>query len=111
MSKRDPLLLVSDILDSSRKSLSYTDGMDFNSFASDQKTIDAVIRNFEIVGEAANRLSDGFKEQHHEIDWYRIRGFRNRIVHHYFGIDLEIVWQIKESYLPEMISMFEGISK
>ena len=68
MSKRDPLLLVSDILDSSQKILGYTEGMDFNSFASDQKTIDAVIRNFEIIGEAANRLPEGFREQHQEID-------------------------------------------
>ncbi len=111
MSKRDSLLLVSDILESSRKILDYTEGMDFSSFASDQKTIDAVIRNFEIIGEAANRLPEGFREQYHEIDWYRIRGFRNRIVHHYFGIDLEIVWHIKESYLPEMITLFEGIPK
>ena len=97
MSRREPLLLVSDILESGRKILDYTAGMDFDSFTKDEKTIDAVIRNFQIIGEAANRLPDEFREQHSEVDWYRIRGFRNRIIHHYFGIDLEIVWHIKET--------------
>ena len=101
MSRREPLLLVSDILESGRKILDYTAGMDFDSFTKDEKTIDAVIRNFQIIGEAANRLPDEFREQHSEVDWYRIRGFRNRIIHHYFGIDLEIVWHIKKPISPE----------
>lgn len=65
--------------------------------------MDAVIRNFEIIGEAANRIQEEFKEAHPEIDWYRVRGFRNRIVHEYFGIDYSIVWLIKKTYLPELI--------
>ena len=60
MSRREPLLLVSDILESGRKILDYTAGMDFDSFTKDEKTIDAVIRNFQIIGEAANRLPDEF---------------------------------------------------
>lgn len=111
MSRREPLLLVSDILESGRKKLDYTAGMDFDSFTKDEKTIDAVIRNFQIIGEAANRLPDEFREQHSEVDWYRIRGFCNRIIHHYFGIDLEIVWHIRETYLPGMIATFEAIQK
>lgn len=111
MSRREPLLLVSDILESGRKILDYTAGMDFDSFTKDEKTIDAVIRNFQIIGEAANRLPDEFREQHSEVDWYRNRGFRNRIIHHYFGIDLEIVWHIRETYLPGMIATFEAIQK
>ena len=51
-----------------------------------------------VIGEAACRFPEEFKEQHPGIDWYRIRGFRNRIVHDYFGIDYSIVWQIKETY-------------
>ena len=74
-----------------------------------QKSIDAVIRNFEIIGEAANRLPDSFKEIYSEIDWHRIRGFRNRIVHDYMGIDFEIVWEIRNHYLKEFISSLERI--
>lgn len=109
MSKRNPELLVNDILESGRKILAYTEKMTFKEFTADSKTVDAVIRNFEIIGEAANRLPEEYKEQHENIDWLRIRGFRNRIVHDYFGIDFQIVWQIKETFLPEMISNLSRI--
>lgn len=104
MSKRDPSLLIEDIIDSASKILDYTKNISFEEFTKDSKTIDAVIRNFEIIGEAANRLPENFKDKHSTIDWHRIRGFRNRIVHDYFGIDYSIVWEIKESYLPILIS-------
>jgi uncharacterized protein with HEPN domain len=109
MSKRDPILLVGDILDSAEKILEYTDGFAFEEFIEDSKTVDAVIRNFEIIGEAANRLPDSFKEKYPEIDWFRIRGFRNRIVHEYFGIDYSIVWIIKDSYLPLMMAQLKPL--
>lgn len=79
--------------------MSYTKDMTYEEFESDNKTIDAVIRNFEIIGEAANRLTEVYKAENPEIEWDHLRGFRNRIVHEYFGIDLEIVWQIIEDDL------------
>lgn len=94
MSRRDSDLLIEDILESINKIFKYTKGLDFESFENDDKTIDAVIRNFGIIGEAANRLHPDFKVQNSGVDWNRLRGFRNRIVHEYFGIDLEIVWNI-----------------
>ena len=109
MSKREPNLLVEDIIESGKKILAYTSNLSFEDFTKDGKTIDAVIRNFEIIGEAANRLPDNFKENHPEIDWQRIRGFRNRIVHDYFGIDFTIVWKIKNSFLPTLISKLETL--
>jgi uncharacterized protein with HEPN domain len=71
--------------------------------------VDAVIRNFEIIGEAANRLTESFKAQHPEIEWHKIRGFRNRIVHDYIDIDYEVVWQIKITYLPVLIKQLKDI--
>ena len=109
MSKREPNLLVEDIIESGKKILAYTSNLSFEDFIKDGKTIDAVIRNFEIIGEAANRLPDNFKKNHPEIDWHRIRGFRNRIVHDYFGIDFTIVWKIKNSFLPTLISKLETL--
>lgn len=102
MSKRDTILLLDDMLQSAHKIRRYTQGFDFNSFMSDDKTKDAVVRNFEIIGEAANRIDPDFQELNPEIDWKRIRGFRNRIVHEYFGIDYEIVWEIIEEYIDEL---------
>jgi len=109
MSKRNPELLVEDILESCHKIMEYTKDVSFEEFVVDSKTVDAVIRNFEIIGEAANRLPEEFKDLHQYIDWFRIRGFRNRIVHDYFGIDYSIVWQIKETYLSQLVQNLEKI--
>jgi len=111
MSKREPRLLVGDILESVHKILDYTAGLNFEEFTRDSKTVDAVIRNFEIIGEAANRLPEDFKDSFSEIDWHRIRGFRNRIVHDYFGIDYSIVWTIKETFLPQMIAQLKPLTE
>ncbi len=109
MSERNAWLLVEDILESCDKILKYTAGLSFDEFIADSKTVDAVVRNFEIVGEAAGRLPEEFKNAHSDIDWFRIRGFRNRIVHDYFGIDHSIVWQIKDNFIPELIETLSKI--
>ena len=103
MSDRQPKLLLEDILDSAQKIISYTSNLSFEEFIADSKTIDAVTRNFEIIGEATNRLPDEIKETKSSIDWSKMRGLRNRIVHNYFGIDHKIIWAIKEEYLNELI--------
>jgi uncharacterized protein with HEPN domain len=109
MSKRSPQLLLEDIVESANKILLYTAGLSFEQFLADGKTVDAVVRNFEIIGEAASRLQEDTKDQYPSIDWHRIRGFRNRIVHDYMGIDYKIVWLIKENFLPSMISEIRSI--
>ena len=93
------------------KILSYTEGMDFNSFQDDERTVDAVIRNFEIIGEGANRLDDEYRNSHPEIHWGQIRGFRNRIIHEYFGIDREIVWQIIEDDINPLLESLDMMMK
>ena len=111
MSKRTPELLLEDILEAGNKILDYTHGLSFEDFSGDVKTVDAVIRNFEIVGEASNLLPDEIKERYPAIDWYRIKGFRNRIVHDYFGVDLRIVWKIINDQLPDLTSKINSILK
>lgn len=107
MSKRSPLLLIEDILEASLKIQGYTMDLTFGEFEENEMVIDAVIRNFEIIGEAANRLPDDFKDANPELDWHRIRGFRNRIVHDYFGVDLAILWKIKNENLPNLIKQVQ----
>lgn len=111
MSEREIELLLKDMIEAGQKIMAYTKAMDFEDFAEDDKTKDAVIRNFEVIGEAAKRVPDDFKLLHPEIEWQRIRGFRNRIIHDYFGIDYEIVWQIKEENLVELITRLLSLSK
>jgi|SRR5437588_10496935 len=104
MSERHPKLLSGDIIDSAQKIITYTSNLSYEEFISDNKTIDAVIRNFEIIGEAANRLPDEIKETNPGTNWFKIRGLRNRIVHNYFGIDYKIIWDTKEDYLDELVT-------
>ncbi|MBO6531673.1 MULTISPECIES: DUF86 domain-containing protein [unclassified Allomuricauda] len=108
MSKRDNVLLIHDMIESVQKIMTYTRDMSFDQFKSDSKTVDAVIRNFEVIGEAANRLTENYKNNNPEIEWSHLRGFRNRIVHEYFGIDLEIVWHIIEENLPELLTVLKN---
>ncbi len=109
MSNRSPNLLLEDIFESANKILQYVNNLSYEQFIQDTKTCDAVIRNFEIIGEAANRLSEDFKEKNKDVDWKRIKGFRNRIVHDYFGVDYSIVWQIIQHYLPSLIKTIRDI--
>jgi uncharacterized protein with HEPN domain len=108
MSKRAPELLLQDILASAEKIILYTSEGNYGDFLKDDRTMDAVIRNFEIIGEASNRLPEETKNELPEINWTKIRGFRNRIVHDYFGIDYEIVWDTKEELLPGLIAAIKN---
>jgi len=103
MSKRSDKLLLEDILEAIDSILEYTSDISIERFLADKKTKDAVVRNFEIIGEAVNKLSKGIKESNQHIDWAGLVGFRNVIVHDYFGIDYDVVWNIKTNHLPKLI--------
>jgi len=79
---------------SGQKILTYCEGMTFDQFIADDKTVDAVIRNFEIIGEAASRVTEDFQKVNIEIPWRQLSGYRNRLIHEYFGVDYTIVWDI-----------------
>ena len=100
MSRRSDSHLLDDILEAVGKIRRYIFNQRFSQFAKDEKTVDAVVRNLEIIGEAAGRLSQGFKEANPEIEWRKVAGLRNRIVHEYFGIDVAIIWEVVRKYLP-----------
>ena len=109
MSKRPINLLLNDICQAIDRIEQYIKNLSFDAFSDDQKSVDAVVRNLEIIGEAANRLPDEFKEKYSEIEWYKVVGLRHRIVHEYFGIDLEIIWQILQKDLLELRQKFTRI--
>lgn len=102
MSKRDPLVLLEDIMLAIQKIRRYTSQMDHEAFLMDELVIDGVARNLEIIGEAARQLPEEFRQAHSQIPWTQIGGLRNRIVHDYFGLDLEIIWEIIQHDLPEL---------
>ncbi len=102
MSERQPSILLSDMLDSIDAILEYTTGMDFEAFLGDRKTRDAVVRNLQVLGEAANRVPKISRDVYPEIEWMRIIRSRHILVHDYAGIDYEIVWRIIEVHLPPL---------
>lgn len=79
----------------------YIHGLDFQQFKWDYKTVDAVVRNFEIIGEASKNLPKSLKDKYSSIPWEEMYRLRNRISHEYFGIDYEILWDIASKHLPQ----------
>ena len=110
MSKRDARHLLEDMLEAGRKIFKYTDGLDLQSFSSNDLIVDAVVRNFEVIGEAANRIGPEFRIKNTQIECNRTRGLRNRVVHEYFGIDNRIIWSIIEDHLGELIDRLQEIT-
>ena len=100
-SERDPILYLEDISLSMERVQEYIYGLDFQHFKWDYKTVDAVIRNFEIIGEASKNVPQLIKDKYQNIPWEEMYRLRNRITHEYFGIDYEILWDIATTYLPQ----------
>ena len=99
-SERDPILYLEDIILSMQRVQEYITGFDFQHFKWDYKTVDAVVRNFEIIGEASKNLPKLLKDKYIDIPWEAMYRLRNRISHEYFGIDYEILWDIATRQLP-----------
>lgn len=100
---------VQDILGSIARIERYIAEITFEDFTSDDKTIDAVIRNLEIIGEAANHVPVYVQEQYPEIPWKQAREMRNVLIHGYFGIDLSIVWRTVHHNLPPLAAQLQQI--
>lgn len=99
---RDSRLRLLDILDAIDRIASYVAEMSYEEFLTDWKTQDAVTRNIEIIGEASRCLPDDFKESHPDIPWGEIVGMRNVVVHEYFGILPDVVWDVIQNELPAL---------
>jgi len=109
MSKREWRLFVEDILESIELIERYVEDMELDYFKKDRKTIDAVVRNFEIIGEASKYIPDDVKNKYLDVDWKGMAGLRNRIAHEYFGISLTIVWHIIKQELPRLKEQMKQI--
>ncbi|UCH93595.1 MAG: DUF86 domain-containing protein [Candidatus Aminicenantes bacterium] len=102
MSNRDWKILFEDILESIEKIERYTEGLEFDDFSTDSMIIDAVVRNIEIIGEASKNVPIQIKEKLTEVPWTKLAGIRNRIVHEYFGVDINIIWFIVTNELSQL---------
>ena len=109
MSERNTPFLLEDIKESIENIISFTNGLSFDLYCADIKTVHAVQHNFMIIGEAVARIPEEYKLQHKQIDWRQIKDFRNIIVHDYFGIDSRIVWDIIRQDIPELLRSISAL--
>lgn len=100
---------ISDILDALAAIQTYTAGLTFAGFANDRKTVDAVIRNIIVIGEAASRLPETIVLQYPDIPWREMRDIRRIVAHEHLGVDRKILWETIQSDLPELVEPFKEI--
>lgn len=109
MPPREWGIRIEDILAAIDLILEYTHEMDRATFGSDRRTVDAVVRNLIMIGEAANHVPDDVAAAHPEIPWARMRGMRNLAVHEYFGVDDDVLWDTVTVNLPSLVPSLRGV--
>ncbi len=109
MRQNRDLTYIGDMLDAIRRIEAYTTGVKKKEFIEHLMMQDAVMRQIEIIGEASNSVSDEFQEEHSEFPWFQMRGIRNKIVHDYRGINLQVIWDTVKNDLPALKKQVEEI--
>ncbi len=109
MSERADVEFLTDTKEAVLRINSYTENLSYERFLEDKKTQDAVVRNLEIIGEAAKNISEELKKKYPHIRWKDLAGVRDKLIHHYFGVNFDIVWNIVKQELPEVLSQLEEI--
>jgi len=109
MSERGDKECLKDILLACENILAYKEGYDYDMFLQDGKTQDAIIRNIEIIGEAVKKVSDNLKSRYESVEWNEIARTRDKLIHAYFGVDLDVVWDIINQDIPVLRSQIKHI--
>ena len=102
---KDDLAYIEHILDCIKKIKTYTSGLSKEEFASNELIQDAVIRNIEIIGEATKKVSESSKQVYYEIPWKEMAGMRDKLIHDYMGVDIDVVWKTIETDIPILYEM------
>jgi uncharacterized protein with HEPN domain len=102
MKRRELGDYLEDILEAIQEVADFTAGMDYTDFIEDRKSVNAVIRSLEVIGEATKNLSVELREKYPDIPWKRMSGMRDKLIHEYFGVDKEMVWEVVQNELPPL---------
>ncbi len=100
---------LDDLLEALQKSQQFIVDLDYNLFAQDDKTVFAVIRALEVVGEATKKIPDEVRQRYKQVPWREMAGMRDKLIHEYFGVDLEVVWKTVNEDVPMLIPLIEDI--
>lgn len=107
--KRESIDYISDILEAIKEVEDFTKDMEFKEFFKDRKTINAVIRSLEVLGEAAKKIPKNIRGKTPDIPWKRMTGMRDKLIHEYHGVDLEIIWEVVKKELPPIKPLMEKL--
>lgn len=108
---REYKLYLNDILDSTLKILRFTNKLTLEEFLNTEMALDAVVRNFQIIGEASQKIPQEIKSRHQSVEWGKLTSFRNVLIHEYFGMDTDILWDVIQNKLPELQKQMKDIIK
>ena len=108
---RDSSAYFEDILDAIGAIRDYTQSLTRESFGGDRKTVDAVLRNLEVIGEAVKQVPAEVRTAHPNVEWQKIAGLRDILIHAYFGVDLDIIWDVVSNKLPVLESRIREIAQ
>jgi len=111
MKRRDYRDYIKDILDSINDIENFIRGMSFEDFKRDRKTINAVVRSIEVIGEATKKIPKTLKDKHREVPWKKMSGMRDKLIHEYFGVDVEILWKTTKDDIPPLKQLVQNILK
>jgi uncharacterized protein with HEPN domain len=109
--KREYEDYLRDMLENAEKALSFVQGMDYDGFCTDDKAVYAVIRAFEIIGEAARQIPENVRQSHPEIQWREIAAMRNKLTHEYFGVNTKVIWRTVHEDLQVIIPLLKKMLK
>lgn len=104
---RDFRVYLEDMIDAINRIEEYTKGMSYEAFVKDRKTVDAVVRNFEIVGEAAKNVPEKIRKEFPNVPWKEMSGMRDKLIHAYFGVKLDVLWKTVNERLPAVRPLVE----
>ena len=108
MSRKWELFLF-DMIECAAKALRYADGLTLDTFRNDPLRKDAILRNLELLGEAAKKIPEDVRRRHPDIPWRNVAGLRDILAHSYFAVDDEVLWDVVEHHLPDLLARLEAL--